>query len=165
MKRIPAVSTDILLREVASLDNSVLLLPQQVVIFTGLTRGMLKERMRTRPPQPPFPMPRERTRTALWYSLGEIRRYLKETATNAELDRVIAAKQRHQTFSAFVNFATPEEMWPISLVGPQRKPVDFLATVRGEVVMTRKDLCRWMTLREYMDRLNAVHAKAGEEPA
>lgn len=58
MKRIPAASTDVLLREVASLDDNVLLLPQQVVIFTGLTRGVLKEWMRTRPPQAPFPMPR-----------------------------------------------------------------------------------------------------------
>lgn len=112
MKRTPAVSTDLLLREVASLDDSVLLLPQQVVIFTGLTRGMLKERMRTRPPQPPFPMPRERTRTALWYSLGEIRRYLKETASNAELDRAIAATHTCRTFSEFVNFASPNAAWP-----------------------------------------------------
>lgn len=52
-KRIAAIPTDFLLREVASLDESVLLLPEQVMIFTGLTRGILKERMRTRPPQPP----------------------------------------------------------------------------------------------------------------
>lgn len=58
MKRIPAASTDVLLREVASLDDNVLLLPQQVVIFTGLTRGVLNEWMCTRPPQAPFPMPR-----------------------------------------------------------------------------------------------------------
>jgi hypothetical protein len=48
-KRIAAIPTDFLLREVASLDDSVLLLPEQVMIFTGLTRGILKERMRTRP--------------------------------------------------------------------------------------------------------------------
>lgn len=56
-------------------------------------------------------------------------------------------------------------MWSVALVGPQRKPVDFLATVRGDVIMTMKDIRRWMTLREYMGRINAIHAKANEEPA
>jgi hypothetical protein len=58
-RRIAAVSTDYLLREVGKLDDAVQILPEQVVILTGLTRNMLRERMRTRPPQPPHPMPRE----------------------------------------------------------------------------------------------------------
>lgn len=40
IKRSPAVSTDLLLRDVASLDDSVLLLPQQVVIFTDICRPL-----------------------------------------------------------------------------------------------------------------------------
>lgn len=49
-RRVAAVSTEFLTREVDHLDDSVLLLPQQVFILTGLSLGMLKERMRTRPP-------------------------------------------------------------------------------------------------------------------
>ena len=147
-KRIAAIPTDFLLREVASLDDSVLLLPEQVMIFTGLTRDMLKERTRTRPPQPPFPMPREKAHTSIWYSLGEIRRFLRERAANAELDRMIAMKRR--SFSTWVSTAAPDEPWPITLVGPHRKPVDFFATVRGEVSTTRRDRSQWMTLSEYM---------------
>lgn len=163
-KRVTAVSTEFLMRQVSSLDDSVLLLPEQVFVLTGLSLGMLKERMRTRPPQPPHPMPREKSHTAIWYSLGEIRRFLKERAENAEADHIAAT--RHWTFSAWVNTATPDERWAITLVGPHRKPVDFFATVRGEVPMTRTDRSKWMTLSEYFTALkHAVTAAKSEEPA
>lgn len=162
-KRIAAIPTDFLLREVASLDDSVLLLPEQVMIFTGLTRGMLKERTRTRPPQPPHPMPREKTHTAIWYSLGEIRRFLRERAENAEMDRAISMK--HRSFSAWVNTGAPDELWPITLVGPHRKPVDFFAALRGEVPTTRDDRSKWMTLSEYITALKQASAAAQSEPA
>ena len=163
-KRIAAIPTDFLLREVASLDDSVLLLPEQVMIFTGLTRGMLKERTRTRPPQPPFPMPREKAHTAIWYSLGEIRRFLRERAENAEIDRMIAMKRR--SFSTWVSTAEPDEQWPITLVGPHRKPVDFFAALRGEVSTARSDRSKWMTLSEYITAMKkAVAAAESAEPA
>jgi hypothetical protein len=160
-KRIAAIPTDFLLREVASLDDSVLLLPEQVMIFTGLTRGMLKERTRTRPPQPPFPMPREKAHTSIWYSLGEIRRFLRERAENAELDRAIAMK--HRSFSMWINTAAPNEPWPITLVGPHRKPVDFFAALRGEVPTTRSDRSKWMTLSEYMAAMKQAIALVESE--
>ena len=163
-RRVAAVSNEFLLREVSNLDDSVLLLPAQVMIFTGLSLGMLKERMRTRPPQPPHPMPREKSHTAIWYSLGEIRRFLRERAENAEIDRAIAMKDR--SFSMWVNTATPDELWPITLVGPHRKPVDFFAALRGEVPTTRKDHSKWMTLSEYMTAMKqAIAAIESEELA
>lgn len=153
-----------LTREVEHLDDSVLLLPQQVFILTGLSLGMLKERMRTRPPQPPHPMPRERAHTAIWYSLGEIRRFLRERAENAEIDRMIAMKR--WSFSTWVSTAKPDEEWPITLVGPHRKPVDFFAALRGEVPTTLSDRSKWMTLGEYMTALKqAIAAIESEELA
>jgi hypothetical protein len=157
-RRVAAVSTEFLMREVGHLDDSVLLLPQQVFILTGLSLGMLKERMRTRPPQPPHPMPRERAHTAIWYSLGEIRRFLRDRAENAEADRL--ATTRHRTFAAWVNTASPDEQWPITLAGPHRKPVDFFATVRGEVSTTRRDRSKWMTLSEYITAMKQAVALA-----
>jgi hypothetical protein len=160
-RRVAAVSTEFLLREVSHLDDSVLLLPQQVFIMTGLSLGMLKERMRTRPPQPPHPMPREKSHTAIWYSLGEIRRFLRERAENAELDRAIAMK--HRSFSMWINTAAPNEPWPITLVGPHRKPVDFFAALRGEVPTTRSDRSKWMTLSEYMAAMKQAIALVESE--
>ena len=160
---VAAVSTEFLMREVRHLDDSVLLLPQQVFILTGLSLGMLKERMRTRPPQPPHPMPREKSHTAIWYSLGEIRRFLKERAEHAEIDRTIAMK--HRSFSTWVSTATPDELWPITSVGPHRKPVDFFAALRGEVPTTRSDRSKWMTLSEYFTAMKqALAATKSEEP-
>jgi hypothetical protein len=49
-KRVPAISDDLILREVGHLADEVLLLPAQVQLLTGLSIGQLKERMRTRPP-------------------------------------------------------------------------------------------------------------------
>ena len=146
------------MREVSHLDDSVLLLPQQVFIMTGLSLGMLKERMRTRPPQPPHPMPREKSHTAIWYSLGEIRRFLRERAENAELDRAIAMK--HRSFSIWINTAAPNEPWPITLIGPHRKPVDFFAALRGEVPTTRSDRSKWMRLSEYITAMKQAVAAA-----
>jgi hypothetical protein len=107
---------------------------------------MLKERMRTRPPQPPHPMPREKAHTAIWYSLGEIRRFLREREENAEIDHAIA--MTHRSFSAWVSTAAPNELWPITLVGPYRKPVDFFGALRGDIPTTRNDRSKWMTLSE-----------------
>jgi hypothetical protein len=43
-KHIAAVSTELFMREVGHLDNSVLLLPHQAFILMVLSLGMLKER-------------------------------------------------------------------------------------------------------------------------
>ena len=162
-KRVAAVSTEFLMRQVGSLDDSVLLLPQQVFVLTGLSLGMLKERMRTRPPQPPHPMPRDRSHTAIWYSLGEIRRFLKEREENAEADRAIDSKYR--SFSTWVNTGVPDEWWPIALVGPYRRPIDFFAVLRGEANVTRKDRFTWMTLSEYFVSINKAMAAIATEDA
>ena len=82
-KRIPAIEDEILRREASDLSDEVLLLPRQVVLLTGLSTGMLKERLRTRPPQPPYPEPRERSCQALWYS---IRRFRVARAEQAAAD-------------------------------------------------------------------------------
>jgi hypothetical protein len=108
-------------------------------------------------------MPRERAHTAIWYSLGEIRRFLRERAENAEIDRTIAMK--HRSFSTWVSTGTPDELWPITLVGPPRKPVDFFAALRGEVPTARSDRSKWMTLSEYITALKQTSVAPQSEPA
>jgi hypothetical protein len=72
-KRIPATTDEVLRREAGALPDEVLVLPEQMIILTGLTVANLKERMRTRPPKPPHPEPRDKPGQALWFSLGEVR--------------------------------------------------------------------------------------------
>jgi hypothetical protein len=130
-KRIAAVSTEYLLREVGKLDDAVQLLPEQVVILTGLTRNKLRERMQTRPPQPPYPMPRERRHTSVWYSLGEIRRYLKQLQEDAAFD-IQWREQKRRGFVEWLAHNEADETWPIALIGPTKRPVDFWSTLRGD---------------------------------
>jgi hypothetical protein len=44
-KRIPAITDEILRREAGSLSNEVLVLPEQMIILTGLSVANLKERI------------------------------------------------------------------------------------------------------------------------
>ena len=152
-KRIPAIPDDVLIREAGHLADEVLLLPRQVQVLTGLSVSQLKERLRTRPPKPPYPEPRERPRDALWYSLGEIRRYRGARAEQAEVNAELA--KRGFGFAAWVA-GRPTDPWPFALVGPHRRPVDIWATIRGEVPMARTDRLAWLTLDGYLlERLRA----------
>ena len=147
-KRIAAVDDRTLMREVGQLADEVLLLPRQVAFLTGLSVDMLAERMRTRPPKPPFPEPREKPRAALWYSLGAIRAYRFWLANQAEA-RAMSA-YRLPTLATWLERA-PEtgDRYPFALVGFSRRPVDIWLTIRGEVAMGRGDRVRWLMLHEF----------------
>lgn len=151
-KRKPAIDDDTLRREVGHLADEVLLLPQQVSLLTGLSVGMLKERLRTQPPKPPHPEPREATRKALWYSLGSVRRYREWVSEQAEANAAIAKKRQGQRLPGFSAWlaAASTEAWPVALVGPSKRPVDAWSTIRGEVEMARSDRIQWMTREEYL---------------
>lgn len=152
-KRIPAIPDELLIREVGHLSDEVLLLPRQVQVLTGLSVSQLKERLRTRPPKPPHPEPRERPRDALWYSLGEIRRYRGLRAEQAEVNAELA--KRGFGFAAWLA-GYPTDPWPFALVGPHKRPVDIWATIRGEAPMARTDAVAWLTLDDYLrERLRA----------
>jgi hemolysin D len=38
------------------------------------------------------------------------------------------------------------DTWPMAIVGKQQRPMDFWASVRGDVKMARADTCEWLTL-------------------
>lgn len=152
-KRLAAIPDDVLIREAGHLSDELLLLPRQVQFLTGLSVGQLKERLRTRPPKPPHPEPREKPRDALWYSLGEIRRYRGARAEQAEVNAELA--RRGFGFAAWLA-NHPSNPWPFALVGPNRRPVDIWATIRGEAPMSRTDGLAWFTLDDYLrERLRA----------
>lgn len=167
-RRKPAIDDETLRREVGGLADEVLLLPQQVILLTGLSVGQLKERQRTRPPKPPHPEPREKERKALWYSLGAVRRYREWVKEQAEVNAVIA-KRQPGGFAGWLNSADPpSQPWPFAIIGPFKLPVDVWATIRGEVAMGRADPIRWLTLVEYLDaRLVSVqaHLRAKDQEA
>ncbi|MHB1057989.1 MAG: hypothetical protein ACYC0F_08920 [Rhodanobacter sp.] len=150
-RRKPAIDDETLRREAGDLADEVLLLPQQVILLTGLSVGQLKERQRTRPPKPPHPEPREKERKALWYSLGAVRRYREWVKEQAEGNAVIA-KRQPGGFAGWLNSADLQsEPWPCAIVGPYKRPVDAWATIRGEVSMGRADRIAWLSLPEYLD--------------
>lgn len=150
-KRVPAVTDEVLRREAGMLADDVRILPQQMAILTGLSVDALKERRRTRPPKPPLPEPRERAGNAVWYSMASVRHYrawLREHALagGVQSEQIPAPSA---SFGAWLNTAASDECWPMALVGATLHPVDFWATVRGEVTLCRKDLCVWLTALEY----------------
>ncbi|MGH8156968.1 MAG: hypothetical protein ACREPQ_02515 [Rhodanobacter sp.] len=154
-RRSPAIDDDTLRREVGHLADDVLLLPQQVTLLTGLSPGMLKERLRTRPPKPPHPEPREGERKALWYSLGSVRRYRAWLSEQAEVNAVIKRKRERQRTPGFSSWLATAgtDPWPIALLGPRRRPVDAWSTIRGEVEMGRGDRIQWMTRAEFVEAM------------
>lgn len=40
----------------------------------------------------------------------------------------------------------------MAIVGKRQRPVDFWATVPGDVKMARSDNCEWLTLGDYLGR-------------
>lgn len=164
-KRVPAIPDDILRREVGHLADDVLLLPIQVTLLTGLSVGQLKERLRTRPPQPPHPEPRERPKEALWYSLGEVRRFRAHRVERAAMNAELAKLGFRAGFAMWLNTGTVQsDPWPFALVGPHKRPVDVWGTIRGEVAMGRGDRISWLTLPEYLEaRQKAAEAQQRAE--
>jgi hypothetical protein len=161
-KRVPAIDDDTLHREVGHLADDLLLLPAQVTLITGLSVGQLRERLRTKPPQPPHPEPRERPREALWYSLGEVRRFRAWRAERAVLNAELVKRGFVPGFTAWLHADDhASENWPFALIGPNRRPVDAWATIRGEILMGRTDTIQWLTLDQYLHaRLASAQAQA-----
>ena len=156
-KRIPAITDEVLRREAGMLADEALVLPQQMIILTGLSVASLKERMRTRPPKPPIPEPREKPGQAVWYSMGEVRRYRQWVAEEQRLNVVTGLRRGgFASFADWVNRGKPTDPWPIASLGPQKRPVDFWATLRGEVRMSRTDDCLWMTLAEFLHQRSQI---------
>jgi len=164
--RVPAVSDEVLRREVGMLADDVLLLPSQLIMLVGLSIDQLKERQRRKPPQPPHPEPREKPKQAVWYSLGEVRRFraarAEKAAFDGEVNAEMARRGMNPGFAAWLNTAhVQSDPWPCAIVGPHGKPVDAWATIRGEVAMGRGDPIRWLSLDEYLDaRQMAAMAEA-----
>ena len=149
-KRLQAIPDSLLQTMSGDLSDEVLLLPAQVMLLTGLSISALKERMRTRPPKPPHPEPREKPRAAVWYSLGSVRRYRVWLAEQAAINAHMGAT-RFETFAAFLREGLLDDRWPFAMVGPNRRPIDFGLTLRGAPSMARSDTCGWLTLDEYLD--------------
>ena len=154
-RRKRAIDDETLRREAGTLADEVLLLPMQVLMICGLSEWQLKEHRRTRPPKPPHPEPRANPNAAPWYSLGACRHY-RVWLQEQEAVNAVMAKRKSETrfagFAAWLNTADLQsDPWPCAIVGPYKRPVDFWATVRGEVAIGRQDACMWLSLGEYLD--------------
>lgn len=154
-KRIPAVSNEMILLYGKELDDLVQLLPSQVILLTGLSEDQLHDRKRMRPPLPPFPSQRK-PGASLWYSMGAIREYLdwlkKEQKFNKEIGRRRGDFVAYPTFGDWLNKGKIFDTWPMAILGKRERPVDFWATVRGDIKLSRSDTCEWMSLGDYLAR-------------
>ena len=163
-KRLPAVSNEMILFYGKELDDLVQLLPSQVILLTGLSEDQLHDRKRMRPPLPPFPSQRK-PGASLWYSMGSIREYLdwlkKEQKFNKDIGRRRGDFVAYPTFIDWLSTGKISDTWPMAIVGKQQRPIDFWATVRGDVKMARSDTCEWLTLSDYLDRTMRI-LKAAE---
>jgi hypothetical protein len=160
--RLPAIPDDVLRRELESLPDSTRLLPKQVIMVIGLSASQLKERNRLDPPKPPHPLPREKGHPGLWFSLGSLRAYLASIEEQANIDSALGRRpfERKLRFSAWLGSPHLTTQWPFALVGPQKRPVDLWATIRGEVPMRRTDSTAWLTVDAYLSaRLAAAEAE------
>jgi len=135
------------------LSDDVLVLPEQMIIVTGFSVHQLKDRMRTRPPKPPLPEPREKPGQSVWYSMGAVRRYRQWAAEEQRINQATGRRRGDfSTFADWLNRGRTGDKWPMALVGKRQRPVDFWATLRGEVKMSRTDTCAWLTLGDYLER-------------
>jgi hypothetical protein len=154
-RRKRAIDDETLRREAGTLADEVLLLPVQVLMICGLSQWQLKEHGRTRPPKPPHPEPRANPDALPWYSLGACR-YYRVWLQEQEAANAVMAKRKSETrFSGFASWLNTADLrsdpWPCAVVGPYARPVDFWATVRGEVAIDHKDACKWLSLGDYLD--------------
>ena len=137
------------------LDPSLPLTARQVALITGLGIGQLKERRRTRPPQPPFTFRRDDARpgSAVWYPLGEALSYKRE-----RMPRILPALTSPTlpilTFTAFIEKALPHQKWPFQRAA-DGSLVDFFASLRlGPMSDPNGDAdCLWLTFKTYLDTM------------
>jgi hypothetical protein len=129
------------------LDPTLRLSPRQVSMLTALSEGQLKERRRTRPPQPPRTIERKKG-TGVWYPLGEVLAH-KANSLARPLPRI---KQQTgiTTFAKLLERGGPDDAWPFARLKTGQL-VDFFTGLRlGDLVdHTAKD-DGWMTLTGYL---------------
>lgn len=137
------------------LDPSLPLSPRQVALITGLGLGQLKERRRTRPPQPPFPFRRDdgKPGTAVWYPLGEALNYKRERMPRT-LPTLVSRTSPPLTFSAFLAQALPDDEWPFQRTS-EGLLIDFFASLRLGLLsdQTGDGVCAWLSLSSYLDAM------------
>lgn len=68
-------------------------------------------------------------------------------------------KPAHQSYAAFMSTAQRLDEWPFAIVGPHKRPIDFITAL--EMELTDADACEWLTLEHYLAQLkNATQAEA-----
>lgn len=129
------------------LDPTLRLSPRQVSMLTALSEGQLKERRRTRPPQPPRTVERKKG-TGVWYPLGEVLAY-KANGLARPIPR-IKRSTGITTFAKLLEEGGPDDVWPFSRLKTGQL-VDFFVGLRlGDLVDHTAADDGWMTLGEYL---------------
>lgn len=146
-KREPIPDNLLLANGVWDLEPTLRISSRQVAMLTELSEGMLKERRRTRPPQPPLPIARKKG-SGVWYPLGEVLAF-KANGLVRPIPR-IKRPTGIKTFAMLLEKGAPEDTWPFARLKTGQL-VDFFAGLRlGDLVDHQAEDDGWMTLDTYL---------------
>lgn len=142
--------------DVWKLDPYLPLSARQVSLMIDLSVGQLRERRRTRPPQPPLALQHEEedgTQRAVWYPLGEVLAY-RQSRVARPLPPMMRGGQEVMNFNAFMAHALPGDEWPF-VTTPEGLSVDFFASLRMGELIDADGACGWLTLSEYLSEMSS----------
>lgn len=133
------------------LQRAALLTTPQVAFLIGMSVDQVKERRRTRPPKPPFPLKPDvdaKRGSAVWYALGDVLDYLRSRMPTPESARALS----FASFSTFMSSALPEDEWPFAraITG---EPVDLIASLRSGDLTDPEEECAWLSLADYLAQM------------
>lgn len=131
-----------------SLHHGTLLTTGQVAVLVGMSVDQLKDRRRTKPPQPPAPLEPDdpgKRGGAVWYALGTVLAYLRERIPTP-LD---SQGRAFPTFASFLTSALPEDEWLFARAATGQL-IDFGASLRLGEEMDPEAECVWLTFEAYL---------------
>ena len=133
------------------LQRAALLTTPQVAFLIGMSVDQVKERRRTRPPKPPFPLKPDvdaKRGSAVWYALGDVLDYLRSRMPTPESARALS----FASFSTFLSSAMPDDEWPFAraITGA---PVDLIASLRSGDLTDPEEDCAWLSLADYLAQM------------
>lgn len=133
------------------LQRAALLTTPQVAFLIGMSVDQVKERRRTRPPKPPFPLKPDvdaKRGSAIWYALGDVLDYLRSRMPTPESARALS----FASFSTFLSSAMPDDEWPFAraITG---EPVDLIASLRSGDLTDPEEECAWLSLADYLAQM------------
>jgi len=161
----PVIPNEILLKELDSLDGSILIIPEQCGMLIGSSKRQLKDDRKNGSP-PPY----VKKGGSNMYRIEDVRNYLKSLAVYQSTSEEFKAKLKergsnslgvHLSFADFLNNGSIGDSWTFTLI--HGKPIDFIASLSLQIEDEEGVACRNLTLDEYLDmRLRSANIERSD---